>query len=332
MNEVAGRCRECGGAGQRMYSDLCDRHFGVSGRWCIWYCSECDRWWLEPRPTADEIRASYDDYYTHGDSTAVGFEAWLKRAIPGVCLGYSDRVTVPTRVFGTLVSTLGPLRTIGERSTFWLRGEDRGRLLDVGCGSGEAMLRMRELGWEVAGVEFDTEAARIASERTGAPVLSSLGEAEVGGFDAVTLDHVVEHLADAPAMLRDCARALRPGGRLALATPNAGSAARESFGADWLHWDPPRHLELRGAKGLEKLVSGSGFEVESVFSCAGSAHFVWNASRVIQRDGSLPGISVGKLSLMERFSGIRFWLAEHSRVARGESCGEEWIVLARRSG
>ena len=174
------------------------------------------------------------------------------------------------------------------------------------------------------------EAARVAAERAGAPVLATLEEVEAGSFDAVVLDHVVEHLADAPSTLRSCWRALRPGGRLALATPNAGSAARHRFGPNWLHWDPPRHLALRGERGLRDLVCENGFEVDRMFSCGGSAHFVWNASRLIERDGVLPGIRIDGLPLADRMAGLRFWLAEQARVARGEACGEEWVVLARR--
>ena len=214
----------------------------------------------------------------------------------------------------------------------WLDGHERGRLLDVGCGSGETMLRFRELGWEVGGVEFDDAAARVAAERTGAPVVSTLDAVEPASFDAVILDHVLEHLSDAGSILRGCARALRPRGRLALATPNPKSAGRSRFGPNWLHWDPPRHLALRGESGLRALARETGFEVDDLFSCAGSAHFVWYASRLIEREGRLPGIRVAGLSAKERLAGLRFWLAEQARVRRGEACGEEWVLLARRSG
>jgi len=51
---------------------------------------------------------------------------------------------------------------------------------------------------------------------------------------------------------------------------------------------------------------------------------------LLERDGALPGIAVSGLSTGERLAGLRFWLEELGRVARGEDCGEEWILLARR--
>lgn len=331
MTEHAVRCGECGGPGDRVYEDLSDRHFGGGSGWAIAYCTPCDLHWLTPEPSAEQIAASYRDYYTHEGPAGAGLEAWLKHVIPGVRLGYRDRLTSWQRAGGAFVARVAPLRTLGERSVLWLEGRERGRLLDVGCGSGEAMLRFRDLGWEVAGVEFDDAAARVAAERTGAPVAATLEGLEPASFDAVILDHVLEHLADAGSILRGCARALRPRGRLALATPNPKSAGRGRFGAHWLHWDPPRHLTLRGAAGLRALAAEAGFEVEDLFTCAGSAHFVWYASRSIERDGRLPGIRVAGLSFSDRLAGLRFWLDEQARVRRGEACGEEWILLARRA-
>jgi len=330
MSEQAVCCGECGGPAQRVYEDLAERHFGGSGLWSIAYCERCDCYRLDPAPSSAEIRDSYRDYYTHDVSPGAGFEGWLKRLVPAVRLGYGDRVGAWERACGRILAAVPPLRTIGERSALWLEGRQRGRVLDVGCGSGEMMLRLADLGWEVAGVEFDDEAARLAADRTGAPVVASLDELDERAFDAVILDHVVEHLAAAETTLRSCRRVLQPGGRLALATPNPSSAARARFGAHWLHWDPPRHLALRGERGLRALASRAGFEVEQTFSCAGSAHFVWYASRLLEREGALPGIAVRGLSTTERLAGLRFWLEELARVARGEDCGEEWIVLARR--
>jgi len=312
------QCRECGRPGQLVHDGLRDRHFGVEGTWRIQQCPDCDRYWLDPTPGPGALQASYLDYYTHGegDEAPAGFEPWLKRAVPAARLGYADRASALSRLGGVLVSSFAPLRTIGERAVLWLSGSSRGRLLDVGCGSGELLVRMRDLGWQVAGVELDAEAARVARVRAGgAPVYQTVAEAGEGRYDAVVLDHVLEHLPDAGETLRACRRALRPGGRLVLATPNPASAARERFGASWLHWDPPRHLELRGERALAKLVGESGLELERIFSCAGSAHFVWSASRGIERDGDLPGIRASRLSPFERLTSLRFWLAEQ-RVDR----------------
>ena len=63
-------------------------------------------------------------------------------------------------------------------------------------------------------------------------------------FDAVTLNHVIEHVPDPLATVAECRRLLKPGGRLLMFTPNAGSLAHWMFGRDWRGLEPPRHLHL----------------------------------------------------------------------------------------
>lgn len=82
------------------------------------------------------------------------------------------------------------------------RGE--GRLLDVGCASGRFLRQMSEIGWTVAGVEFDAAAARKARAVTpeifeGDPMEAPFAP---GRFDVVTAFHVIEHLPDPKGALK----------------------------------------------------------------------------------------------------------------------------------
>src|SRR5207245_1005319 len=118
-----------------------------------------------------------------------------------------------------------------------------GRLLDVGCGSGDYLVRMRALGWDVAGLEPDHAAASQARRRD---LAVEVGTAETAdfpaeSFDAITLSHVIEHLHDPHVALERCARWLKPHGVLWLATPDLDSAGQRRYGRDWLALDPPRH-------------------------------------------------------------------------------------------
>lgn len=99
----------------------------------------------------------------------------------------------------------------------------RGRLLDVGCAEGAFLDRARLRGWQILGTELSAFAAAEAARRTGAEIFcGELEEARYPGasFDAVTLWHVLEHMRDPGACLREIRRILRPGGLLVLAVPN----------------------------------------------------------------------------------------------------------------
>jgi SAM-dependent methyltransferase len=89
-----------------------------------------------------------------------------------------------------------------------------GRLLDVGCGTGELALAARGAGHEVVAVEPDPEMARLAEERVGEVVPAGLPELPLAddGFDAVVAAFVLNHVDDPQAAARELARVAAPGG------------------------------------------------------------------------------------------------------------------------
>ncbi len=142
-----------------------------------------------------------------------------------------------------------------------------GRILDVGCGRGLFLLRMRGAGWEVAGVEADAEVSQAISEahaldvRSGDPGAWGFPD---GSFDAVTLIHVLEHAVRPAEMIAHCRRLLRDGGLLVAAVPNRDSLQAAFGGVNWLHLDVPFHLHHFTAGGLAGLLAKNGFRVVRV--------------------------------------------------------------------
>jgi SAM-dependent methyltransferase len=99
------------------------------------------------------------------------------------------------------------------------------RLLDVGCGGGLLLRDAANAGAVVTGLDHSEEMVTLARERApGAQV--RLGEAARlpfadGSFTAVSMSVVFLFFADPVAVLRECARTLAPGGRLAVFTTSA---------------------------------------------------------------------------------------------------------------
>ena len=103
----------------------------------------------------------------------------------------------------------------------------RGRVLDAGCGGGGMPLSLAEEATSVVGIDpinrFGDAGVRLARER-GLPNLHfALADGMAlpfsnGAFDLVLSHAVIEHVADAPLYLRECARVLAPGGKVYLST------------------------------------------------------------------------------------------------------------------
>ncbi|WP_091073858.1 methyltransferase domain-containing protein [Microlunatus sagamiharensis] len=96
---------------------------------------------------------------------------------------------------------------------------DRGRFLDVGCGTGALGRAAAGAGWRTVGV--DADAAMVAAARasgSGPVVVGGLPRLPFadGAFTAVGANFVVNHTDDPRAAVRELARVAVPGGRVAL--------------------------------------------------------------------------------------------------------------------
>jgi SAM-dependent methyltransferase len=139
----------------------------------------------------------------------------------------------------------------------------RGRILDVGCAAGFFLHVAQSHGWDPYGVELSPEMADFASRLIGrpiAPTLSGLG-AEPASFDCVTLWEYIEHIPDPRAEIERLAALLKPGGVLALSTPNTGYWVAEHQPERWREFKPPAHLGFFTHRTLDRLLRSCDLRV-----------------------------------------------------------------------
>ncbi|WP_319417366.1 methyltransferase domain-containing protein [Marispirochaeta aestuarii] len=142
-------------------------------------------------------------------------------------------------------------------------------LLDVGCAYGPFLEAAREAGFRIEGLEPSKEAARWAEEHLGCRV-SPMGLEEFvrknpqKKWDAVTLWYVIEHFPDLESALQQLSGMVKPGGMLALGTPNgAGISARRNL-KKFLAASPADHYTILSPKSVKRLLKQKGFRVEKM--------------------------------------------------------------------
>ena len=159
-----------------------------------------------------------------------------------------------------------------------LTGGTRGAILDIGCSYGWFLSVAAGRGWRTAGIEATDATAREAREagldvRTG--TIDAAGFAD-GSFDVVCLWDVLEHVPAVDEFLAEIHRVLRPGGVLAVNSPNIGSVMARQAGADWAWLLLPHHVWHFTPPAMCATLQTRGFTVERAYTWEPPEAFVEN--------------------------------------------------------
>ncbi|SDD14995.1 Methyltransferase domain-containing protein [Geodermatophilus telluris] len=146
--------------------------------------------------------------------------------------------------------------------------DSAGRLIDVGCGEGALLDRLRETygeAWSLTGFEVSTVRAEKARGSGHTVLVSGDGVVPVedGSFDVTTACHVIEHAPDDEVFARELVRVTRPGGLVYVETPVKLPGAwyfRRNPQAGWV-LDPTHVREYRSAAAVDEVLTRGGLAV-----------------------------------------------------------------------
>ena len=161
------------------------------------------------------------------------------------------------------------LRPLAERRLRQIeaRTDGPGRVLDFGCAGGFFLDQARQRGWQIAGVEISQPMAERAAALLQIPIAANLAELADphGAFDVITLWEVIEHLPDPLAVLAQLRLLLKPGGWLALSTPNTGHWQALAAPDQWTSYRPPAHVLYLTEPTLRNLLEQAGFTAVQIW-------------------------------------------------------------------
>jgi SAM-dependent methyltransferase len=263
MPEPAQPCRICGSQEVADRLQVREMMYGTRDRFAYFRCAACGCLQLAEVP-ANLSRHYPNDYYSFQAPENAALLWWtkikLKLARPFMTrhkLGWGS-------VLGRLLCQFqeGPL--VPE----WLRFLPRPipfdtAILDVGCGSGGTLLKLRNCGFtNLRGADpFIQESITYA----GGVRVEKLELSEVPGkFSLITFNHVCEHLADPVTALQQARQRLAAGGLILVRIPLADSVAAQKYRENWVQLDAPRHITLQTRHSMEILARQAGLKIVRV--------------------------------------------------------------------
>jgi len=151
---------------------------------------------------------------------------------------------------------------ISRKHALIRRHQPSGRVLDMGCGTGEFLAHLATQGYLAQGVEPSLKARERAIAQHGLHVVPSVEQIQQREFyQVITLWHVLEHVPDVRATFKQLFALLADRGLLVIAVPDRESWDAQHYGPHWAAWDVPRHLSHFRRSDLLRLMHEHGFEV-----------------------------------------------------------------------
>ena len=135
----------------------------------------------------------------------------------------------------------------------------KGRILDIGAGTGDFLQVAKSRGWRINGIE-PNEVARHNALRKGVKLSLDATNFKSEKFDVITLWHVLEHVPDLKSQILEIEHLLKKGGLLVIAVPNFKSFDADYYKEFWAAYDVPRHLWHFTRSSFKHLFSGTGFK------------------------------------------------------------------------
>ena len=216
-------------------------------------------------------------------------------------------------------------------------GVTSGRVLEIGVGSGATLAYLRQKGFQVMGCDMSRAVAERTAATHGIPVhcgtLSSLPRQEV--MDAIVMNHVLEHVGDPVALLRDAKRLLKANGVIHIAVPNVG--AWEARLPGWTSYQP-YHLAYFDQDTLSDVARRAGFVPLAVATHEPFSGWFLTLLRTLFGRGAVasakssvsgrPAFSAAyRLALLA--VGLITWPVR--RIQAASMAGEELVLLGRSS-
>ena len=255
------QCNYCLSEEYRVVSEgIRDWEYGVEGRYSYLECASCHGIQIFPFPSLEDLKKAYDiDYHGYASSARRG---------PVFSLLYGVQKWLFQRKMRRLI-------------------DPSSRVLDVGCGQGDFLRSLKELGTaKLEGIDFSPDMIdALAAE--GIPGYCGTFPDFPGmpdSYDMISMNNYLEHTLEPEKELDKAYDLLAPGGILVGEVPGFDSWERRLFGRFWGGNHVPRHTYQFSSAFLVRLLQGSGYDTIEIHHQLNTSHWALSVQNFMQRN------------------------------------------------
>lgn len=151
----------------------------------------------------------------------------------------------------------------GKVSLITSEQNQKGKLLDIGSGTGDFLVEAKNQGWSILGFEPNSDAKQLAANK-GISFTEDIFALPENTFDVVTMWHVLEHVPNLEEYIANLKRIVKPNGTIIIAVPNYKSYDAKYYNRFWAAYDVPRHLWHFSKTSIKRLFSDVDMELKKV--------------------------------------------------------------------
>jgi SAM-dependent methyltransferase len=311
---VLNKCKICFNQNNAEEYVLREMMFGTREEFEYFKCSNCGC--LQIKNIPKNIQDYYPDNYL---AFPVSKESLLKKYLLSkrekyLLCGRSLVGRILIQIFGTPAHYL------------WVRELNLNRsdsILEVGCGNGELLLKLKEAGFNnLLGIDpfIKRDIVYDQNLRILKKTIEQISDLQ---FDLIMFHHSFEHLDSPHETFQSINKLLKNGGKVLIRVPIIDSYAWENYKTDWVQLDPPRHYFLYTVKSIEYLSTKYGFVIDQIIYDSTAFQFI--GSEQYRKDipfmspNSYFQSSTGHIFSKEELSGFQRKAEELNKNKMGDS-------------
>ncbi|MFK8184200.1 MAG: class I SAM-dependent methyltransferase [Phormidesmis sp.] len=252
-----------------------EMYYGTRQTFNYFQCSNCSALYLSDPPA--QMSSFYpENYHCHTPTEPSSLSAKQR------LIAMRDRSTLTGKgVIGQLMASIKSSPELMHTLSY-LNLSLSSKILDIGCGGGGLLLRLKALGFKhLTGVDpylpegIDT---RISGFELKRDTVESIN----GKFDGIILNHSLEHMFEHARILEIIKNLLEDKGKICIRIPLVGGKAWEEHKENWFQLDAPRHVLLHSEKSFRSLATDCGLSVDKVIYDSDFKQFV--RSQLYEKD------------------------------------------------